>query len=94
MALGNGREACPGGRGRGQFARRLHCDSWPVAMDNCRGMPEDAEAIAKAEAFLAQLREYRLRRWGKTQLEKALEGAVLRNPAEVIRNAMEREKTK
>ncbi len=69
-------------------------ESWLVAMDNCRGMPEDAEAIAKAEAFLAQLRKYRLRRWGKTRLEKALEGAVPVSPAEVIRNSLEREKTK
>lgn len=23
-------------------------ESWLVAMDNCRGMPEDAEAIAKS----------------------------------------------
>ncbi len=69
-------------------------ESWLVAMDNCRGTPEDAEAIAKAEAFLAQLRKYRLRRWGKTQLEKTLEGAVPVSPAEVIRNLLEREKTK
>lgn len=39
-------------------------DAWP------RGTPEHEQA--KAEA--AQLREYRKKRWGKTQMEVAVEG--------------------
>ena len=67
--------------------------SWLDAMRNCTGV-EDADVIQKAETFLAQLQEYRVRRWGKTKLEQAWETAVPMSPAEVIRNSLERGKTK
>ncbi len=33
----------------------------------------DPEQFAKTREFLAQLRAYRLKRWGKTRLEQAIE---------------------
>lgn len=36
-----------------------------------KGM-EDEEIVIETKAFLAQLRAYRLKRWGKTRLEDAI----------------------
>lgn len=61
----------------------LDRESWLHAMANCRG-PEDAAEVSRIEAFVAQLREYRLRRWGKTRLEAVLEEANAVDVADVI----------
>ena len=45
---------------------------------------DDSEVI-KTKAFLQQIREYRMRRWGRTQLEAALEKMVPVDVSEIMR---------
>jgi len=48
-------------------------ESWLQAMDNCRGDRLFAKQIADGEAFLKQLRNYRIARWGKGKRETLFE---------------------
>lgn len=41
------------------------------------------EELAETEAFIKQLREYRLKRWGATKLEAAMEAATPVNVQEI-----------
>ncbi len=44
--------------------------------DATRDCPDDKEFRDHAVAFVEQIREYRLRRWGQTRLEKVMEELV------------------
>ena len=45
-------------------------------MDATQDSPDDAEFCQKARDFVAQIREYRIRRWGQTRLEQVMDDLV------------------
>lgn len=57
---------------------------WLDAIAHCHDAEMNAER-EKTKAFLEQLRAYRLKRWGKTKLEDALENAIAVSVEEVAR---------
>lgn len=55
----------------------------------CIAHTDDEEDKAKTEAFLKQLRAYRLKRWGKTKLEAAMEKMKPVSIEEAMRRGLE-----
>lgn len=45
-------------------------------LDAIKDCKEDSDLIIETEAFIQQLKEYRLNRWGKTKLERICDEAI------------------
>lgn len=67
----------------------LYAEQDRLGMIDAYGNDDSEEEVRKSKAFLKQLQTYRLRRWGKTQMEvmaeEAAESADITKPGEIER---------